>query len=264
MNAEPLTYRTAGITAVRIENDRRLWSGYSVAYGVTLVTAGAFDFWYRRRVRTQSDLELKLKEPGEVHRDLRVHAPVSAISIGLSPERISEAAERLGYRPGPHFQDVVVPALAPLRHAALALYRALRARRASSLSVDSCAATLIDALLSRFAESRRDVVLRAHPGVERARQVLHDRIAENVTLSELECASGLDRFQLLRRFKRDYGLPPHQYRTHLRIALARSYLAGGKPIAEIAAELGFYDQSQLHRHFRRIVGTTPGRLLRTS
>ena len=27
---------------------------------------------------------------------------------------------------------------------------------------------------------------------------------------------------------------------------------------DVAQELGYCDQSQLHRHFRRIVGTTPG------
>ena len=44
----------------------------------------------------------------------------------------------------------------------------------------------------------------------------------------------------------------------------------GARVAEAAQAVGFYDESQLHRHFRRIVGVPPGvyaqelRLLRTN
>lgn len=33
---------------------------------------------------------------------------------------------------------------------------------------------------------------------------------------------------------------------------------GGLSQAEVAVSVGFYDQSQLHRHFKRILGLTPG------
>jgi len=39
---------------------------------------------------------------------------------------------------------------------------------------------------------------------------------------------------------------------------AKELLAAGVRPSEIAPRVGFYDQSQLNRHFRRIVGTTPG------
>jgi AraC-like DNA-binding protein len=35
------------------------------------------------------------------------------------------------------------------------------------------------------------------------------------------------------------------------------FTAGVRP-GEVAPQVGLYDQSQLNRHFRRIVGTTPG------
>jgi AraC-like DNA-binding protein len=38
-----------------------------------------------------------------------------------------------------------------------------------------------------------------------------------------------------------------------------SCLRAGLPIAIVAAEAGFYDQAHLTRHFKRIVGLTPGR-----
>ncbi|NUP09742.1 MAG: helix-turn-helix domain-containing protein [Polyangiaceae bacterium] len=61
-----------------------------------------------------------------------------------------------------------------------------------------------------------------------------------------------------RAFREQVGLPPHAYVTHRRVTLAQSPLARGLPQAEVAASVGFYDQSLLHRHFKRIVGLTPG------
>jgi AraC-like DNA-binding protein len=58
-------------------------------------------------------------------------------------------------------------------------------------------------------------------------------------------------------------MPPHAYQTHVRVRRARSLLRDGLPIGAVAARVGFYDQAQLTRHFKRIVGLTPGRYLLT-
>jgi AraC-like DNA-binding protein len=56
------------------------------------------------------------------------------------------------------------------------------------------------------------------------------------------------------------GLPPHQYVIVRRIERARQLLQAGTnlSLAEVALRAGFSDQSQLTRHFKRIVGVTPG------
>ena len=73
----------------------------------------------------------------------------------------------------------------------------------------------------------------------------------------------LDKFQLCRAFRDEVGLPPHAYVTHRRVARAQELLARGVAQAEIAACVGLYDQSLLHRHFKRIVGITPGAFARS-
>ncbi len=40
---------------------------------------------------------------------------------------------------------------------------------------------------------------------------------------------------------------------------ARQLLAVGESVTDAAVAVGFFDQSHLTRHFRRIVGVTPGR-----
>ena len=60
-----------------------------------------------------------------------------------------------------------------------------------------------------------------------------------------------------------FGISPHQYLTSRRVDLARGLLLDGMPPSLAAAEAGFYDQSHLTRHFRRVLGTSPGRYARS-
>jgi transcriptional regulator GlxA family with amidase domain len=55
-----------------------------------------------------------------------------------------------------------------------------------------------------------------------------------------------------------WGLPPHALLIAHRVRHARRLLEAGTPIAVTAAATGFADQSHLHRHFQRSLGTSPG------
>jgi hypothetical protein len=66
---------TPSVTGMlRVEHEDRIKTTYSEHFTVVVVYEGAFDGWYRGGVRAHVAGSLKLKEPGEVHRDLRVHA----------------------------------------------------------------------------------------------------------------------------------------------------------------------------------------------
>ena len=95
-----------------------------------------------------------------------------------------------------------------------------------------------------------------------ARAFLHDALADKITLDDLAAHAGLDKFHLVRAFRAAVGLPPYEYLTHVRVWKAKELLQRGALVAEAAQAVGLYDQSQLHRHFRRIVGITPGRFSR--
>jgi AraC-like DNA-binding protein len=106
-------------------------------------------------------------------------------------------------------------------------------------------------------ESRR--VARRDPALRRARELLCDELAGNVTLDELAGAAGISRHRLSRLFGAAYGMPPHRFQLARRIGAARRMLERGVPVAEVALEAGFVDQSHLHRHFRKTLGMTPAR-----
>jgi AraC-like DNA-binding protein len=101
-----------------------------------------------------------------------------------------------------------------------------------------------------------------HAAVRRARAHLADRWAEPVSLAELAAVAGLSRFELVRRFRAETGMPPHAFQIDLRIAHARRHLAAGQPPAAVAASCGFADQAHFTRTFRRSVGVTPARYAR--
>ena len=59
------------------------------------------------------------------------------------------------------------------------------------------------------------------------------------------------------RFKRTTGLTPHAYLTQIRLSMACRHLRHSRAIAEVATDVGFYDQSALTKHFKRCYGITP-------
>jgi AraC-like DNA-binding protein len=95
-------------------------------------------------------------------------------------------------------------------------------------------------------------------GVELVSQYLREHLGRSVMMSELVRLVSLSRFQLTRQFEKQYGLPLHAYHLHLRLEEAKRRLATGQPICEVATDLGFIDQSHLHRRFKGCFGMTPG------
>jgi AraC-like DNA-binding protein len=92
----------------------------------------------------------------------------------------------------------------------------------------------------------------------RVRDYLHDHLAHRIGMPELAAIAGMSRFQLTRRFERAFGLPLHAYHVQARLHEARRRLRRGGAISSVAHELGFADQSHLHRRFKGSFGTTPG------
>jgi AraC-like DNA-binding protein len=95
--------------------------------------------------------------------------------------------------------------------------------------------------------------------ITQVREYLDAHFAENVSLDDLSRLAGLSAFHLARSFRDTIGLPPYQYQLHRRVLHALARLREGAPIALAAYEAGFVDQSHLNRHFKRILGITPGR-----
>jgi AraC family transcriptional regulator len=94
--------------------------------------------------------------------------------------------------------------------------------------------------------------------LEEARSVLHDRFAESLTLDDVAIAVGVEPERLARAFRRTLGEPMAEYLRRIRVDAAAAFLATTNlPISQVAADVGFADQSHLTRWFGRYLGTTP-------
>jgi AraC-like DNA-binding protein len=97
---------------------------------------------------------------------------------------------------------------------------------------------------------------------DRALRLACDYLAAHYTrdigLDELAGVAGIGKFRLIRLFRERTRLPPHALLIAHRVRHARRLLEAGTPIAVTAAATGFADQSHLHRHFQRSLGTSPG------
>jgi len=80
------------------------------------------------------------------------------------------------------------------------------------------------------------------------------------TTENLAAAAHMTPRTLQRRFQEARGISPMQWVIHERLASARELLESTSlTVDQIAHRVGFTDAELLRRHFRRVVGTTPGR-----
>lgn len=93
----------------------------------------------------------------------------------------------------------------------------------------------------------------------RLRELLDEHLTDGLTLTDAAALLHAHPAHLVRAFSAAYGIAPHRYLTSRRIGRARRLLLDGLAPGEVAAATGFYDQAHLNRHFKKLVGVTPGR-----
>jgi len=99
-------------------------------------------------------------------------------------------------------------------------------------------------------------ILRAD--IRRAIEFLHCAYQQPLTIKEIAEVAGLSEFYFMRIFQAQTGLSVHQYLTQLHLVRAKGLLANGAGAAQVATDVGFYDQSHPIKYFRMYFGTTPG------
>lgn len=93
---------------------------------------------------------------------------------------------------------------------------------------------------------------------QQAIDYIHDRLTEDITLSELADAVKMSQYRFARAFKQSTGLPPHQYLLSERIDRSKQLLTNTQlPISDISYQLGFASQSHFTATFRRFTSVTP-------
>jgi AraC-like DNA-binding protein len=215
---------------------------------------------HRQRIHTGA---LGLRSPYEVGKLVRRHVADTRIRVlAIGESEIAEACEAAGLRPR-ELASVLLYASNPQLFAAASSVFAAVEETATSLEIQTrlatCATRVVEALgrVGRVSTAPRRLPA-AQASVLRIREILHDRVTDDISLDELAREVSLSRTYVVHAFRGAYGLSPFEYLMHLRVARARVLLAeGGRPI-DVAHACGFCDQSHLNRWFRKTVGLTPG------
>lgn len=100
--------------------------------------------------------------------------------------------------------------------------------------------------------------------MRRVHEYVEAHLNDSIELVELSAIAGLSIFHFAREFKQSAGVTPHHYVMQRRVERAKGLLVdSGLSLSEIAFATGFSDQSHLTRHFRQMLGMTPGQFRRS-
>jgi AraC family transcriptional regulator len=119
------------------------------------------------------------------------------------------------------------------------------------------------ALELAVASRRGPAPVRPSKWLEAACDLLHDRFLEPPSAAEIATAVGVHPGHLARAFRVQYGDSLGGYARKLRLEWAAERLVRTEdPLAGLAFEAGFVDQSHFTRAFKRRFGLTPARYRR--
>jgi AraC-like DNA-binding protein len=229
-------------------------------YQLCLISAGGGELIYRGSAHLTPATSLFIVHPREVHANETFAEGCSFRSIYIAPELMARAASEIRpcARALPLFPVPTIYDHHLIRH--FDRLHLTLGEPASELERESQLLDLLAVLIVSYSEERPIT-----PGFKsektivcRVRNYLEAHYAENVQLKDLAAIAGFSPYHLNRVFRAEVGLPPHAYQTQLRIAAARRLLRQGWPIAHVAAETGFADQSHLTRQFQRLQLISPG------
>jgi AraC family transcriptional regulator len=90
-------------------------------------------------------------------------------------------------------------------------------------------------------------------------EYIEEHLDVGLTLEQMAAVARLSVYHFARQFKQATGLPPHQFVIARRVERAKQLLHGRSnlSLADVAAQIGFSDQSQFCHHFKRQAGVTP-------
>lgn len=234
-------------------------------YAIGVIDKGAERFKYRRGMHVAPQGSIVVINPGEMHTgeasseqgwSYRMLYP----DISLLQRAAADAVEKRSDIP--FFAAPVI--YDPVMAQALSRLHAVLAASPSELERESMLTWTLAHLIRRHADTPARALPSAteHAAILKVRAYLEEHSTENVSLEQLATLVNLSPFYLLRVFRAMVGLPPHSYLTHLRVTRAKRLISSSLPLAEVATAVGFTDQSHLNRHFKALVGVTPGQYAR--
>lgn len=233
-------------------------------YVIAVVEAGVQAFRCRTASYHATPGHVIFINPGEVHTG-RAGAEQGWLDRPFYPsiQKLKSVVGETGVVEPPCFTEALVydPELA-----AWARHYHYLSEWGSELALEEAFLELITCAVTRYADSsfRSGNVAKESGAVQQIREYLEANTSTSITLTELAHLTGLSPHAVMRAFRRQTGLTPHGFQMQRRVEAAKRRLRAGESITAVATETGFFDQSHLTKHFKRIVGVTPQTFVKSS
>lgn len=233
-------------------------------YGVGVIEQGALGFYYRGENVVAPSGRINTVNPDEVHTgQAAVEQGWTYRMFYFSADFLQRMSQDIYGRPVPlpFFTAGVIddPELARLIQQA---HGQLCDQKVARLEKESITLAMFSRLLARhtYAPPALDRAGNEQTSIRRVIEYLDAHCAEDISVGTLAGIACLSPYHFIRVFSRHTGLTPHAWLMQLRARKAWELLRLGLPIADVAAQTGFADQSHLTKTFKRILGYTPGQL----
>jgi AraC family transcriptional regulator len=236
-------------------------------HAIAAITRGSVDIYRRSAESPGAGITLHegqtIIEAGAASFDYVWQVPHQAHWACISPELVRRHAEESGMADPEHLEirsclEATDPVCAHLLKV-LAEEAQIGEHAAQPLIVESVANALAGRLLTRLWTSRygNRGELGAH-SFRRVYSYMEANLGARIRLDNLAQVAGVSSCHFARQFRLRTGESPMGLLLRLRIERAKTLLErDGSRISEVAATLGFADQSHFTRMFRRLVGITP-------
>ena len=230
-------------------------------YQFCLVESGKGDLTYRGKDFPTPPASLFIVHPGEVHSNRAFDIfGCSFRTIFLETELMMRILTEInGKVKGlPFFPSTMIFDKTTIEQF-IKLHRSLEIA-SSKLERETHLQNFLVRIITLYSENRFSLpdYQNEQKAIQRAADYLIANYAENVSLEKLAGMVNLSPFHFNRVFSKHFGLPPHAFQVQIRISESKKFLREGMNISQAALQTGFADQSHLTRHFKRIIGITPG------
>ena len=116
---------------------------------------------------------------------------------------------------------------------------------------------IIDCLNTIIASIKTRVSKEIDGEVERVKNYILEHFLDELMLDELSSMFKINKFTLIRRFKKRYNSTPSAYQLQLKVDYAKQLMKKTDNVTDVALKAGFYDQAHFTREFKKATGLTP-------
>jgi AraC family transcriptional regulator len=215
------------------------------------VLQGAYTEFHNKQRMECAPFTLTFRPPGEVHEDKFHNQEVQVFTIEIPPRWIERLQQDSIYLARSiNFQGGFITRLSERL-----VKEFHRMEMGAGLIIEGLTLEIMAETARHSAQHTERTIPR---WLKQAKDLLHARFNEHLTLDEIAGAVGVHPIHLASVFRQKYHCTVGEYIRQLRIDYACREITEGKtPLAIIALEAGFANQGHFSSTFKRLTGLTP-------